>query len=203
MTPLVGRSRELALALAALAADDGALVTLLGPAGVGKSALADAVRASLTDARRLPGGAVRVSFAAAPHPLELHVRASLRAPRGTLDAWFARRGRALVILDECEGVADALAASLARWRAAAPDVLWLVTSRRPLGLRDERVIPLAGLAPDDATALLLERAARSLPGWLPSASERSSLAALAVALDGMPLALELAAASERSASGVR
>ena len=91
---------------------------------------------------------MRVSFAAAPRPLELHVRASLRAPRGTLDAYFARRGRALVILDECEGVADPLAASLARWRAAAPDVLWLVTSRRPLGLRDERVIPLAGLAPD-------------------------------------------------------
>lgn len=201
--PLYGRDRELALTCETLRDEPGALVTLLGPPGVGKTALALAALDDGGTRRAFPGGLYRVSLGGARGGDAPAVRArvadALGAPALTtgddpVAAWLASAGRALVLLDECEGACEAAAEALARWRAVAADVAWLVTSRRALGLQGERVIALGGIDPASANELIVARACAARPGWSPEADERSLLARVAQALDGMPLALELAAA---------
>lgn len=200
---LYGRDRELALTRETLRAEPGALVTLLGPPGVGKTALA---LAALDDEHlqgAFPGGLYRVSLGGARggdvHTVRARVADALGAPElatagDPVALWLASAGRALVLLDECEGACEATAEALAAWRACVEDVAWLVTSRRALGLQGERVIALGGIESASAKELMVARARAARPGWSPDADERSLLARIAQALDGMPLAIELAAA---------
>ena len=123
---LYGRDRELALTRETLREEPGALVTLLGPPGVGKTALA---LAALDDAilqGAFPGGLYRVSLGGARggdvHTLRARVADALGAPAlktedDPVTAWLASAGRALVLLDECEGAHEAAAEALAGWRA--------------------------------------------------------------------------------------
>lgn len=201
---LVGRDDALALVVAALRAH-AALVTILGPGGAGKTVLAAAAAAEARAAGSFPGGVVEVALGgvqtADARVLAARVAAALGLParsRGGVDEvarGLAARGRALVVLDECEGCLDALTAALAPWRAAATDVAWLLTSRRALGFRDERVVALDGLAPADAVTLLTARVAHARPGWSPDVHDDDAIARIARSLDGLPLALELAAST--------
>lgn len=99
-----------------------------------------------------------------------------------------QQGRHLVVLDGVEGVAETVDAHLERWTTVAPEIRWLITSRVPLALAH----PLAvrTLPHDEGVALLKARTEAHVPGW---AHEVSTVKALATLLDGMPLALELAA----------
>ncbi|MGI5184618.1 hypothetical protein ACQEVZ_51020 [Dactylosporangium sp. CA-152071] len=118
-----------------------------------------------------------------------------RADAGATGTLLAALGDApaLLLLDNCEHVTDPVAALAVRLLAAAPALRLLVTGRQALGLPDETVLEVAPL--DDATALRLfetrmfERTGRPLPG-----EHRAGAAAICRALDGLPLAVELAAA---------
>ncbi|MEV0564356.1 hypothetical protein [Dactylosporangium sp. NPDC050588] len=118
-----------------------------------------------------------------------------RADAGATGTLLAALGDApaLLLLDNCEHVTAPVAALAARLLATAPALRLLVTGRQALGLPDETVVEVAPL--DDATALRLfetrmfERTGRPLPG-----EHRAGAAAICRALDGLPLAVELAAA---------
>ncbi|MCD2196755.1 winged helix-turn-helix domain-containing protein [Actinomycetospora endophytica] len=184
LSPLVGRDAELAALVAAL--DDHRLVTVVGPGGVGKTRLA--VEAARTaDAAwlvRLEGVTTSAGITAAV----------IDAVPGTAAADLPgslRGADLLLVLDNCEHLAEAVAAVVGELLATAARVRVLATSQRPLGLDGERVHALEPLADDDAIALFTTRATTDRP-----ASPRD-VTRLCRALDGLPLAIELAAARTR------
>jgi predicted ATPase/tetratricopeptide (TPR) repeat protein len=103
----------------------------------------------------------------------------------------------LLVLDNCEHLVEAAADLVAALVSRTPRLTVLTTSRIPLGLAAERAYPLPELPPDDATALFTERATAARPGVVLDSAEVHELV---VRLDGLPLALELAAAKVRSMS---
>jgi predicted ATPase/DNA-binding SARP family transcriptional activator len=201
LTRFVGRDRELAGLDAALG--DHRLVTLTGPGGSGKTRLAlEAAR------RRAAAGtpAVLVELAAVEHP-ELVAGAvagalgvSLAGGDALAAVTGALQGRPLLLLlDNCEHLLDAAADVAARLLAGCPDLGVLVTSRQPLGLLGEAVRPCGPLAVDgadsDAVRLFLDRAALAVPALAdPAPAELALVRQVCAELDGLPLALELAAA---------
>jgi predicted ATPase/DNA-binding winged helix-turn-helix (wHTH) protein len=216
--PLIGRSDDLATLLALLepGAEAPRLLTLCGPAGVGKSALALELAHVQRGQRR--DGAWHLDLTTLPaHADPARVRAAIAhtlhlagaAERDDTALAASLAGlELLLVLDNAEHVLDALAPVAAALRAQAGGVQMLVTSREPLHLPAERVQPLAPLeVPDDSAAadpercraagavrLFIERVQARLPGFAPAADQWSDLARLCAALDGLPLALELAAA---------
>lgn len=216
--PLIGREAECA-ALVALLQDGAApprLVSVCGPAGVGKSALALAAAHALRGHRR--DGAWMLDLATLPPGADAaRVRNAighalrLAAVAGRDDAAFAASLQGLellLVLDNAEHVLDGLAPVVAALLAYAGGVQLLVTSREPLHLQAERVQPLPPLeVPDEAEAadtgrcrsagavrLFVERVRARLPDFEPAPAQWAELARLCGALDGLPLALELAAA---------
>ncbi|GIU86577.1 MAG: hypothetical protein KatS3mg009_1092 [Acidimicrobiia bacterium] len=199
----VGREAERAR-LAALACEPGALVTVTGPGGVGKTRLVAETIASLgteavvAELDPLPAGAGPEALAG-------------RLGFGGADAaGAALAGRdVLVVLDNCEHVLGAVRELVTRIRhAAGPRVV--ATSREPLGLDGEVVVPLGPLAVADpgsttvedspAVQLFLDRAAAAGAGWDRSPRTLDTVARLCRELDGIPLAIELAAARARALS---
>ncbi|WP_053733416.1 BTAD domain-containing putative transcriptional regulator [Nocardia sp. NRRL S-836] len=177
----VGRASDLAALDALLASNR--LVTLTGFGGVGKTRLALAHAATRDEAWfvELDSAAdplAALDAALGPNPLAMPV--------------FARLGSALVVLDNCEHVVDAAAALCARLLAEAPGVSVVATSREPLGIPGEVVHPVAPLDVEHAVRLFTARVGSALD---PGVVRR-----VCVALDGIPLALELAAARARSLS---
>jgi len=192
------------------------LVTLTGPGGVGKTRLALAVAAALDP--DFPDGVVFLSFAGLHDPalllstlaqsLDLRSRDD-RALPATLAAHL-RTKRLLLVLDNFEHLLAA-GPDLARLLEICPDVTALVTSRAVLRLRGERVVPVAPLAVPDlrrlpapeavarypAVALFLARVRDHRPGFALSVANASTVAAVCARLEGLPLALELAAAQSR------
>jgi predicted ATPase/DNA-binding CsgD family transcriptional regulator len=194
-TSFVGRVAERDLVLATLAG--GLLVTLLGPGGVGKTRLATAVaeavapglgnRGGFVDLVPVRGGFVDAAVAAtlgvAPRP-----RQSLP---DTIAEHLGDRS-ALLVLDSCEHVLDAVAELVARVLATCPAVSVLATSRERLRLPGERTVPLDPLpVADEAVRLLQDRAAAVDPRF---SADAATLVQICGRLDGMPLAIELAAA---------
>ncbi|MEV1025475.1 BTAD domain-containing putative transcriptional regulator [Streptomyces sp. NPDC050264] len=211
-TPLVGRGPALRVLARLLGGHR--LVTLTGPGGVGKTRLAleTARQASGADAGAGAGadGVWLVEFAgvrgdaddlagAVAAALGLHDEpARGRGPTQRLvDALRERRG--LLVLDNCEHVVDAAAELTYTLLRAAPLLRILATSQEPLGLASagEAVHVVEPLAPADAIALFTARAVASAPGFDP-ARDPDAIAEICRRLDGIPLALELAATRVRA-----
>ncbi|MEO3751449.1 BTAD domain-containing putative transcriptional regulator [Streptomyces sp. B6B3] len=210
LTDLVGRSGAVADLRGLLRT--ARLVTLTGPGGVGKSRLAVETARGLLDA--YPEGAWLVELAglAADAPAEevvcalaesvlqaLAVRPDA-APASGID-WLAAalRGRRplLLVLDNCEHVVEPVAGFAEALLRAVPDLRILATSREPLGLGGETVWRVPPLAPADATRLFLSRAGRPPDAELDPA-DAEAVAAICRRLDGLPVALELAASRVRT-----
>jgi tetratricopeptide (TPR) repeat protein len=191
----IGRRDELAALLEAL--DAGGQLTLLGPAGVGKSRLATAAARRWRAQRGGPAWFCDLSQARSAEGLLAAVASALDVPLSgadtealvdTLGHAIAGRGEATLVLDNFEQLTD-LAGVVSRWRALAPEARLVVTSRQPLGLPGERLLTVPPLDAGHARALLVARA-RERGAEL---AEDPDLEALAEALEGLPLALELAA----------
>ena len=207
---LIGREAALAELLGLLAQHP--LVTLVGPGGVGKTQLALAAAAQQpapaggtwwVELAPLAAGADAAALRSTlAHALQV-------APAGVAsddDLCRSLQGQPLwVLLDNAEHVLASLAPWLAKLHERLPALRWLVTSREPLHLRGEQVMRLAPLAlpaVDDAAGiqasaavqLFAQRVAARLPGFVVQPAQQVAVARLCRALDGLPLALELAAA---------
>jgi predicted ATPase len=198
----IGRRRELAAVAGVVRS--ARLVTLTGVGGVGKTRLAVQTAAGLVG--EFPGGVWLVELA--PLIDSALVAATVASALGVSVAGgvdsteavcrFLAHRRALVVMDNCEHVIGAAAALVDRVLAAAPRVRVLATSREALDIPGESAWRVPSLSLDgdaDALALFAERAAHAQPGFsLDDPATRESAVAVCRRLDGIPLAIELAAA---------
>lgn len=189
------------------------LVTLVGVGGAGKSRLAlEAVTNSLLE---YPGGAWLVELASLTQPglvvrtlaSVLGVREHPERPLVDLVAEHLRTAEALLVLDNCEHLLDEVAALAQRLLQSCVRLSILATSRERLGITGEVLRPLSGLTVPqpganeasevgeaDASRLLVERAAAVRPGFRLDHRSAGAVAQICRQLDGLPLAIELAAA---------
>ena len=203
LTPLVGRDAELGAVRRALA--NSRLLTLTGPGGTGKTRLALAaatVLAADTDVAWVELASVDV-----PDVVALTVAGRLGVPEtpgldpaaaiaSHVGAHYADRP-VLVVLDNCEHLAAAVAELTEFLLAECPALSVLATSRESLAVEGERSWPVPPLAGADAVRLFEERARRVAPSFGITDANRNSVAELCWKLDGLPLAIELAAARMR------
>ncbi|MFB4320204.1 BTAD domain-containing putative transcriptional regulator [Actinomadura sp. 21ATH] len=217
VSELVGREKAAAAARALLGSHR--LVTLTGPGGVGKTRLALEVAARHDGAypdgvwlvELAPGTATGIATLADNVLGELGVRdePGVAAPLDRLAAVLRPR-RMLLVLDNCEHVVGTAAELAARLLAVAPGLRILATSREPLGIEGERLqvvppldLPPSGAAPEDlaqssAVRLFVARAAAAAPGFALDGDTAGPVATICRRLDGIPLALELAATRIRA-----
>lgn len=180
------------------------VVTLLGPAGIGKTRLARRFAANAIAQDRVPQAwFVDLTKSLTEADVVAAVARAIGAPLGgdaeSLARFLAARGPLLLVLDNFEHVVDAAPATVGAWAPAIPSLQILATSRETLRVPGETVIALETLSVDDAAALFLDRAHTS--GRVPalaqdriSPADQAAVRELARRLDGLPLALELAAA---------
>ncbi len=217
VAPLVGRDAERRELVELLTRREGGLVTITGAAGAGKSHLAEAVASDLEPG--FPHGVWMVPLAAVRDPAHVPdaIADAVGLPRDpVLDvigllAEQLRDKRALIVLDNLEHLLPARAA-IAELRAACPRVSWLVTSRAPLGIAGEERYALAPLevptgpgvsSPEEAAQysavrLFVERARAAVPNFRLTGANAADVAEICRRLEGLPLAIELAAARVRS-----
>ncbi|MBO2453010.1 winged helix-turn-helix domain-containing protein [Actinomadura barringtoniae] len=186
------------------------LVTLTGPGGVGKTRLA--IEAATRVADVFPDGVWLAELAALP-PGSGEVAELVAAELGIRDetdggsaerlAAALEARHTLVVLDNCEHVIDEAAALAERLLKAAPELRILTTSQEPLGLAGEHVLAVPPLEEDAAVRLFVARAEASAPGFTFTPDDEPHVAAIVRRLDGIPLALELAATRVRALGGVR
>ncbi|MEU1175543.1 AfsR/SARP family transcriptional regulator [Streptomyces microflavus] len=197
LSSFIGRDADLALLSRLVGLHR--LVTVVGPAGSGKTRLA--VEWAGRDA------VVRLADVADPAHLVSAVAAATGVTGFTGDPYEAliKRlrlyGKALV-LDNCEHLVGEVARLVVDLLDRIPALRVVATSRSPLGVDGEHSLPLGPLAADDAVMLLTDRIRAGRPGWIEQDTDRRDLRRLADALDRLPLALELAAARVRT-FGVR
>jgi predicted ATPase len=205
----VGREEELKRVAAAL--EQSRLVTLTGVGGVGKTRLA--LQAAADALASFPDGIWLVELAGLVDPAMVGeaVAAVLGVPsvlgrpaHQALTDMVATR-RLLVVLDNCEHVIDAAAEVAETLVSASDSCKVMATSREGLAVLGERVVPVPPMSVTgadplsaDAVRLFVERAADARDGFVASDNDAPVLEALCRRLDGIPLALELAAARVRS-----
>jgi predicted ATPase/DNA-binding SARP family transcriptional activator len=201
VSSFVGRDDELRRTVEALRG--AAPVTLTGPGGVGKTRLA--LQSAVAAAADFPGGAWLVDLAGLTDPaLVVHQVAltlSVGDPRdgdeeGTLLAALAGQDGLLLVLDNCEHLIARCAELVDRVARSCPGVRVLATSRQPLGVDGERVLVLAPLSEPEACRLFEDRVRRH--GVDDDDVARLPVPDICRALDGLPLALELAAGQVRA-----
>jgi predicted ATPase/DNA-binding SARP family transcriptional activator len=204
LTALIGRDAAVAQVRERLG--QGRLVTLTGPGGVGKTRLA--VAAAQQEIGGYPDGAWLADLA----PLDpgtatgQALTAALDLPPGTDPVEWLAGKRLLLVLDNCEHVVEPVAKLTEQVLRAAPGVRVLATSREPLGLSGELLWPVPPLELPDpdttepdvaerfsAVQLFVARAAAAMPAFRLGWDNARAVAAICRRLDGLPLALELAA----------
>ena len=202
---LVGRTAELAQVVGGI--NDHRLVTLTGAGGTGKSRLAVETATALLPSMR--DGAWLVELA--PSSDETRISALVASVLGigeragqaiadTLAEWLRSRD-VLLVLDNCEHLVEGVAAFVDRLLRACPGVRILATSREILGVRGEHALRLAPLAVEtEAVELFLARAQAAVPAFDPAAADLDVVTQVCRRLDGLPLAIELAAARLRALS---
>ncbi|MFG2991927.1 ATP-binding protein [Streptomyces sp. NPDC048257] len=206
LSRFVGRGGELAGLERLL--ESSRLVTVTGVGGVGKSRLVlAAARAAAEGAQeRYCDGVWLAELAAVRDPalLELALAEALeltdhttRPPRTVLAEHLTGR-RLLLVLDGFEQLVDECADLVGDLLRRCPGLRVLAAGRRPLALDGELTFPLAPPAPEEALDLLVARASAADPAFAVTAGNRAALVELCARLDGIPLALELAAARLRT-----
>ena len=221
VTPLIGREHDVA-ALGRLVREE-RLVTLTGSGGVGKTRLALAVAAELPE--QFPGGVWFVGLASVADQASVGsaVLAAMGAhqlpglpPVEQVIAALAEE-RTLLVLDNCEHLLEPCAELAAALLAQHEAVNVITTTREPLGVPGEvtwrvdslsvpppeSVVAVPALGQYDAVRLFIERARRARPTFSVSEANAPAIAQICFRLDGIPLALELAAARCRQMSAVR
>jgi predicted ATPase len=206
ITSFVGRERDISAVLDALAHSP--LVTLTGVGGVGKTRLGLEVASRLQ--AEFDHGAVFCELApledgsAVGHAVAAELRLQQQQGLGIEDTVidYLRTRRMLLLLDNCEHVLPAAARLVDEIARHCPDVVVLATSREALGVEGERIVPVGALPVEDATALFAERARAGRPDFDLDQEPVGAVAEICRRLDGLPLAIELAAARLRATSSL-
>jgi predicted ATPase/transcriptional regulator with XRE-family HTH domain len=199
---LVGRRAELRALVDLVIGSRYRIVTVTGPAGIGKSRLAASLVAVLGGRPELAVYTVDFSGLGEPALVGEVIAEAVGSPGSSrlapVDrvAVELRQRPAVLVLDCFERLVDA-AAVLAAMVRRCPGLRVLVTSRRPLELAGERRLPLGPLPLADAVELFLRRAASVVPGFAASPDNEPAIRSICSAADGLPLAVELAAARMR------
>lgn len=202
LSSFVGRDRELAAVQTLLSRER--LVTLSGSGGCGKTRLAAQVAAAHIE--RWPDGVWWVELQSATDPAavaELVAGAKgvlvepVSGPLRSLTVQL-RNHRALICIDNCEHLLDAVAELVEVLMRSCPEVSILTTSREPLAVVGEKVWRVPPLVGREAMELIVERARQARPSFTVDDSNESTLQRLCSGLDGIPLAIELAAAWMRT-----
>ena len=212
LTPLVGRRHEVRETVRAL--DTARLVTLTGTGGVGKTRLAIATAEDVSEECDVCFIALATLTDTAPLAAAVARTLDIAEVCDTTDALLShlRERSLLLVLDNCEHIVDACAAFAAALLEGCPRLRVLATSRQPLGLPGEAVrpVPLLSLpsasdisrpaADYDAVQLFVARAQAARASFSPDPRTLPAVVRICRRLDGLPLAIELAAARVRSLS---
>ncbi len=212
-TPLIGREKEIEALLGYFRDPECRLVSVVGPGGMGKTRIALQVAADLVDKHRDGTWFVDLSSVTRPEGVALAAGSVLGIPQDTDQdpvehvAAALREKSILLVLDNFEQVTGAFAV-VVRWLACSPEARFLVTSREPLNVRGEHVFHLPPMSlPDpgkggvlsqfEATRLFIDRACAANPDFTVDNENAPVVAEICSRLDGIPLAIELAAARIR------
>jgi predicted ATPase/DNA-binding CsgD family transcriptional regulator len=208
LTRFVGREAELAVAAALLA--EARLLTLTGSGGAGKTRLALGLATAVADA--FPDGVWFVDLSPVSDgdfvldrvALSLHVKEPGRGKTlaQAVGRYLARR-QALLVLDNCEHVVESSAVVTAGLLAAAPALKIVATSREPLQVGGEVTWAVPPLSEADGVELFSDRARRARPQFMLNAEDADAVRSICRRLDGLPLAIELAAARTRALAPAR
>jgi predicted ATPase len=206
LTTFVGRTHEVKSLAEEL--DDHRMVTLIGVGGTGKTRLAVETAASVAESYADGCWMIELAMVTVNEGVPFAFSTGLGLtlpPEGDVVEHIVsrlRHKRSLLLVDNCEHVLAATADVVERVIAACPGVVMLATSREPLMVRGERLVPVPSLAPDDAERLFLQRARDEAPDLVIDDDQLVAVTALCQRLDGLPLALELAASRVRALTPV-